>query len=101
MAAEISVEEALVVERAEPPDSGDHDLDSEADRIDAAEAVALDELPEEPEPEHAGEPAGITGEQHEQPEPENPGPPSEHADEGAAALTEARRRRRLRFPPRR
>jgi diguanylate cyclase (GGDEF)-like protein len=109
MAAEISIEEALVVERAEGPsfqdepeysDAGDaHDEDPEADRFDEAEAVALGEPPDAGD--DIGEPVTITEEEHEQPAPENPGPPDEDSDEGAAALTEARRRRRLRFPPRR
>jgi diguanylate cyclase (GGDEF)-like protein len=105
LAAEISVEEALVVERAEEPvfhDRDDEDDDgagdSELDRVDAAEAVALDEDDTDDSP---GEPRSITEAEQDQPAPENPGPPDDEADEGAAALTEARRRRRLRFPPRR
>jgi diguanylate cyclase (GGDEF)-like protein len=106
MAAEITIEEALVVERAaslldepEYSDAGDaHDEDPDADRFDEAEAVALDEPADAGD--HRGEPVTITEEEHEQPPPENPGPPDK-PDEGAAALTEARRRRRLRFPPRR
>jgi diguanylate cyclase (GGDEF)-like protein len=107
LAAEISVDEALVVERAEEPAFHDRDddeeddgaEDSELDRDDAAEAVALDE---DADPDDSpGEPLSITEAEDEQPAGENPGPPDDQADEGAAALTEARRRRRLRFPPRR
>ncbi len=108
MAAEISIEEALVVERADgpslydEPDDADDVPDDEApdaDHFDEAEAVALDEPPDSGE--ERSTPVTITDEAHQQPAPENPGPPDEHPDEGAAALTEARRRRRLRFPPRR
>ena len=105
MAAEISIEEALVVERADPIPLDDEyedepeSPDVEAERFDQAEAVALDEAEDTDGP--PDEPLAITEEEHQQPAPENPGPPPEHSEEGAAALTEARRRRRLRFPPRR
>jgi diguanylate cyclase (GGDEF)-like protein len=103
---EITIEEALVVERTEPePEdvvaSEDPPEDADEDRFDQAEAVALgepdDAEPEDDEPEddepHLEEVSSDGDEGQEQPD--------ESQEEGAAALTEARRRRRLRFPPRR
>ena len=107
LANEISIEDAIVVERAEgvlledePEDDEPEDEDDERDDpyaedtddtaaawLDEAEAVALDE------------PLATSEEQPA--ETEEPAEDDPHADDGAAALTEARRRRRLRFPPRR
>jgi hypothetical protein len=98
LATDISVEEALVVERAEPPPAeeqaepepspaGTYEDDAEAERFDEAEAVALGEPT-------AGEEDSLAGDEAGEPSEEQP-------DEGASALTEARRRRRMRFPPRR
>ena len=69
MAAEASLDDAIVVAPAERPVEDEEQAHPEADG--APEAV--EESPQ----------------------------PDEYADEGTAALTEARRRRRLRFPPRR
>ena len=98
---EIWTDEALVVERADRPPFDDG-LDDEEE----AEAAALDEPGGDEEPGYDEEPGpaepGAV-------EPAAPAPEARAAgdnqdgaqDEGAEALTEARRRRRLRFPPRR
>ena len=111
---EITIEEALVVERTERAPLAAEDAvatedppeDADEDRFEQAEAVALgepdDEEPENDEADHE-EPhlqevgSGTDEDQEEQDEDES----DESQEEGAAALTEARRRRRLRFPPRR
>ncbi len=117
---EITIGEALVVERADraplaAEDSAAEDAIAtddmpddadEADRFDEAEAVALDEPDDDEEPQLEE----AASDEHD--EPDEPDEPDDHDDqddqveqdeqeEGAAALTEARRRRRLRFPPRR
>ena len=77
----------------------------EADRFDEAEAVALGE-PDDDEPD-ADEPDDEPNddephlEEVRSGDDEDADEPDESQEEGAAALTEARRRRRLRFPPRR
>ena len=85
MANEISVEEAIVVERSEVPLIVDEEDEDETEPAALAEPDA-----------HAA---------HDEPADEGPAAPEtgteEYPDEGTAALTEARRRRRLRFPPRR
>ena len=58
--------------------------------------MALDE-PDEAEDLDRSEPVTITRDEHEQPSRRTR--TARQPDEGAAALTEARRRRRLRFPP--
>jgi diguanylate cyclase (GGDEF)-like protein len=85
LANEISIDEAIVVERTEVTPIVDEE-ETDADRFDEADAVAVDEPDDH---------------QDELPPPETSSSSDEHTDEGTAALTEARRRRRLRFPPRR
>jgi diguanylate cyclase (GGDEF)-like protein len=96
---EITIGEALVVERADrtplaeqEPAAEGPDAEDESDRFDEAEAMALDE-PDDEEEQRPDEP--VSEEQDEREARED------SEEEGAAALTEARRRRRLRFPPRR
>ncbi len=85
IAAEASIEDAIVVTPAEQPlIDGDREDDASAAEAESSDDGRDEDFPADHEP--------FDGE---------PEPAGDEGDEGAAALTEARRRRRLRFPPRR
>ena len=96
LAGEAAIEDAMLVEQAEAaPLDGDDDLTGAGAGATVEQARPADA---EPEPETAPESPS-----RDEAPPQTPAPETSAAEDtlrSAAALTEARRRRRLRFPPR-
>jgi diguanylate cyclase (GGDEF)-like protein len=93
-------EEAQVTEEPRPADT-DRAVQEIAEEMSIEEPLVAERTAEPPEPGTAVPPEPVAAEPPEPVTAEPPEHPEAEPDEGAASLTEARRRRRRRFPPRR